>query len=484
MKKLNHFIINLIFISVVLSACSPSVKEEIRISPEHTKQGAIQTASEPVPQPTQEKTQASGEIQAKTPRLTLESTSEEIREKMLSSSFYWQTLEVEAVSENSSLNTDDSVANTRKYQIHTWIDQQNLYFRTEEMQEDVQGQSKLAVSDGSIMVNKEADSMIEGYPVIPGSTYVSRVISDISNEEAFSLLKNGEAIFPPMGSVYSGSLNTQLFSSAYAVQYPVNYEAIALETIAGRETLKVFFEYDDGWGDIEITLWIDTETGVVLKEWSDGTPNHFTSGMEITHIAYNIPLTRSLFNTEEAIPDLNLAGMQSQTIAGNTVYAGNQKVVDEQATVDVCFELPSTSDWMLTDMQVNGKENMNMMGYLIYVEPAGTRQTKGLRCDELVFPVVVDQDSIHIEIGQLFAPAREGTACNSSDKVSQALIDAGTPIEFTCEEDHGMTITEILSKPDTMTEEEAKTKVHELFVQFRYESLPGPWVFEIPLEQE
>lgn len=486
MKKLNHITIYLLFISVVMSACSSSPKEENRISPEYTKQAAVQTATESLSQPAQENTQASGEIQAETPKLTLDSTSEEIREKMLSSFLNWQTLEVKAVWESNSLNPDDSVAYTVKYEINTWIDQESLRFRTEEQQINTDVLPKLSISDGTIRVSRDAPSVVEGYPNRPPATTVYRVITGNSDEETLKLLRNGETIFSPIGEAYFGAIKSELFSSSYAVQYPGKYEGMEIEFIAGRETLKVFYGDANLWGrsNIEYTLWIDTETGVVLKVWADGTPDHFTESKEITHIVYNVPVDEKKFNTEEALPDLNLTEMESDIVDGNTIYADNLRVEDENVFLDVCYELPSDADWMAFDMMVDGKTQINPNGFLIYMEQAGTFHTNGLRCYMISFPHTLEDETLHFEIGQLFAPAREGEACTSSNLVSQALEEAGTPIEYTCVEDHGMIISEILSKPDTMTEEEAKAKVYELFAQYRNETFPGPWVFEIPLEQE
>ena len=386
---------------------------------------------------------------------------------------------------NYSLNPDDSVAYIINIQTHSWIDQPNLRFRSEAAQAGTDAPPKFAIGDGTLVVTQEGNWTIPEGPDFPIRTQVNAISDPLSTVDALASLKAGESLFPPMGTVYSGSFNSEIFPSAYVVQNPGVYLAEALETVAGRETLKVSYNDADRWGRkaIQSIFWVDTETGLVLKTLRESHEYHTKSESEITSIRYNPVVDAALFNTEDIMPDLGLETMQNRTINETTIYAGNPEVVDDQVNLRVCYELPSSADWMLFDMQVNNDAQINFQGYSFYMEPAGTRQARGMRCEVLSFPYSAKQEKIHLQIGQLYAPAREGTSCDHSDKVTQTLAENGMAIQFTCLEDYGMTTIEISENPAGMSEEEARTKVNELLYQYNNESLPGPWEFDLSVEK-
>jgi hypothetical protein len=201
-------------------------------------------------------------------------------------------------------------------------------------------------------------------------------------------------------------------------------------------------------------------------------------------ITINPIIEERLSAIEFTVPDLNIALMQSDSVDGYVIYAGNLIVEGDQVSLDVCYELPSNSQWMLHDMHVEGKVQNNIYGHGLYMDPAGTFQDTGFQCDELTFTLTLENDVLDFEVGQLYSPAREGDPCDVSDMVSQDLADANRPMEFSCVNDHGVAKTEILTWPDQLTKEEARIRVEALFEQYRVEIIPGPWVFEIPLEKK
>ena len=195
-------------------------------------------------------------------------------------------------------------------------------------------------------------------------------------------------------------------------------------------------------------------------------------------------LEERLSAIESAAPNLDITSLQSYSVNGITIYAGHLVVNGDQVKLDICFELPSNSHWLVQDMLVEGKKQNNIHGSGLYMEPAGTFEEKGYRCDEITFTHALEDDVLNFEVGQLYSSAREGDPCDVSDMVSQDLINAGTLIEFSCVENHGLAKTEILTWPDQLTKEEARIRVEALFEQYRVETLPGPWVFEILIQQE
>ena len=468
----------------LLAACSQSA---VRADAPVPTESEITLAQPTITQPALVQATATAEpapVQALTPRLTLNSSAEEIREKMLSSSFNWQTLELEANTTDSSLNPDNSVAYTVTHHVHTWIDQAALRYRNEEDQPGLEIIPELGISDGTISVIRDGETVIEGYPRIHGSTMVWPVAPSVSLDESLGLMENGEALFPPMGEVFSGHLNTQIFPSAYAVQNPGVYQPQSLETVAGRECLKVFYEDADRWGRIDdsFTLWIDTETGMILKAVTDGTPNHYTSEIEVTRIVYNPHLDERLFNTEEAMPDLNLPALQAQTVNEITMYAGDLHVDEGKLIGRFCFELPSTADWMLYDIRHNGGSAAGLEMRLLYLEQAGTLHAKGLRCDTMLFPESVPAGPLHLEIGKMQAPPREGTYCDEAAAVQMELDENESGIRFTCIEEHG-TLIQIDEKPQDMTDEEAQYTVFTMMQARNTPIIEGPWVFDLVLEE-
>ena len=486
MNKYARFMVCVVLIGVTVTGCNAIPVQET-VPAVHTKE-----ATDTINQELEDTETPAGnvperqEIQAKTPRLTLESSSEEIREKMLSSSFNWQTLEVEAITEYSSLNPDDSVAYTVYHHISTWIDQKGLRYRSEEKQPEMDIQPKLSISDGKVIINDGGETLIEGYPLITNPTMVSPVSPSITLENALDLMRSGDAIFPPMGEVYGGALGAQLFPSSYAVQNPGEYQALEMDTIAGRETLKVFYGDADRWGraNLKRTLWIDSETGVVLKSLTDGTPDHFTSSMEVIRILYNPKLADSLFEIEEAMPNLYLKSMQSKTINDITLYVGQLYVEDEKLRVQLCFDLPSTADWMIYGIHFNGIGPAGLGSDLDYFEQAGTLQEKGLCCNTLIFPETLPIGDVTLEIDQMEAPPREGEFCNNAEALQKDLDAEERGIRFTCIEAYGMTTIEINEKPQEMSEEEAQNVISTLLYQMNTPIIEGPWVFDLALQEE
>jgi hypothetical protein len=491
MKTIIKCSILVLLFTGLLSACTTIPQPELPAAPQPTEEQETQmvvlTPTEVFSSsvPAEEAEREFGVVHALTEKLTLESTSEEISEKMLSSFLNWQTLEVEADNEYSSLNPDDSVAYTIKHHVSTWIDQERLRYRSEEKQPETDILPKLIISDGKVSVNRGGETLVEGYPLISNPTTVSPVTPSVTLDNAIDLMHSGDTIFPPMGDIYGGKLGSQIFSSSYAVQYPGEYQAVAIEMIAGREMLKVFYEDADRWGrsNIKHTLWIDVETGVVLKAWSDGKPDHFTSGMEVTHIIYNPQLDDGLFTIDEAMPDLDLMSMQSKMINDINLYVGQLYVEDEKLKVQACFDLPSTADWMLYGFRFNGIGAAGLELSLNYLERAGTLQEKGLRCDTLIFPETLPIGDVHLEIDQVQALPREGTFCEMADIVQNELDAEARGIRFTCIEDYGTTI-QIDEKPQGMSEEEAQNEVFTLLHKRNTPIIEGPWVFDLALQEE
>ena len=486
MNKNSGFMVFVVLIGLTLTGCNTNpVQERVPVDNAQEVTGVINQALEDTETPVVN-TYEQQEIDAKTPRLTLESTSEEIREKMLLSHLNWQKLEVEAVSEYSSLNPDDSVAYTVQHHISTWIDQEGLRYRSEEKQPETDILPKLIISDGKVSVINGGETLIKGYPLISNPTTVSPVPSSITLDNAIDLMRSGDTIFPPMGDIYGGKLRSQLFSSSYAVQNPGEYQMIEMDTIAGRETLKVFYDDADRWGraNLKFTLWIDTETGVVLKSRTDGTPDHFTSGVEVIRILYNPQLMDGLFEIEEAMPNLDLKSMQSKTINDITLYVGQLYVEDEKLRVSLCFDLPSTADWMVYGFHFNGIGAAGLGVDLDYLEQAGTLQEKGLRCDTLIFPETLPIGNVTLEIDQIEAPPREGKFCKHAEALQKDLEAKERGIRFTCIEENGMTSIEINEKPQEMSEEDARNEVSTLLHHMNTPIIEGPWVFDLPLQEE
>ena len=173
-----------------------------------------------------------------------------------------------------------------------------------------------------------------------------------------------------------------------------------------------------------------------------------------------------------------------QTSSGIEVRADRAWRDGKQVNVDVCFTLPDTSDWSVlsANLQYPGGSVLDSGSTLLsWQEPVEGQP--GQRCDTLAFlnvPPDADLSSMTVTIDAIAAQPRTEDYCTIyMPKIQDALTERGIAITLNCVDTNGVPTMQIVSKPDTMSQEEAEQIVYS----DEFYSVKGPWTFTFNLGQ-
>lgn len=218
--------------------------------------------------------------------LSMQSTSEEIQQFMLTSATRWQTLFLDG----TVLNFDQDTNQTYSMRQQAWVDQMNFHFRV--LSGSVDGEAAVfrAGNGTTILVMDLASG--------------SSDISDMSPVSA--------QYVPPLepGTVYGNPLWGQIgeplaqlaFSSDFA-QGQGTFNPIGMETLLGRTTLVVEWTYDQAEFP-SFRAWLDQQTGIMLKkqDFGKGGGQVVLTEMTVGQIAFDVTMDSALFGTPAETP--------------------------------------------------------------------------------------------------------------------------------------------------------------------------------------
>lgn len=155
----------------------------------------------------------------------------------------------------------------------------------------------------------------------------------------------------------------------------------------------------------------------------------------------------------------------------------------KQLNADVCFSLPSDSDWSVWKASLQFAGNVvTDFGTTLLSLKAPENGQPGERCDTLNFYVPPDADLTNttITVDAIAAPPREGEYCDLYlPKIQAAFQARGVGITVECAEENGVQNMKITSIPPDMSQEQAEALVYS----DEFYSIPGPWVFTFNLAQ-
>lgn len=174
----------------------------------------------------------------------------------------------------------------------------------------------------------------------------------------------------------------------------------------------------------------------------------------------------------------------SQLSSGIEVRADRAWRDGKQVNVDVCFTLLDGSDWSIWGASL-GYADQAVFDFgstmLSLQEPVEGQA--GIRCDTLSFqnvPPDADLSSVTVTIDAIAAPPRAEDYCEIyMPKIQQTLNERGVAIALNCADVDGVQTMQIVSKPDTMSQEEAEQMVYS----DEYYTVKGPWSFTFNLGQ-
>jgi hypothetical protein len=174
----------------------------------------------------------------------------------------------------------------------------------------------------------------------------------------------------------------------------------------------------------------------------------------------------------------------SQLTSGIEVRADKAWRDGKQVNANVCFTLPDTSDWSVwgATLQYAGATTTDFSSTMLSLQEPVEGQS-GQRCDTLSFiniPPDADLTTVTVTIDAIAAPPRSEDYCSIYlPKIQQALNDRAIAIVLGCVDAGGVQVMQILSKPDTMSQEEAEQIVYS----DEFYTVKGPWSFTFNLGQ-
>ena len=174
----------------------------------------------------------------------------------------------------------------------------------------------------------------------------------------------------------------------------------------------------------------------------------------------------------------------AQTSSGIEVRADRAWRDGKQVNVDVCFTLLDASDWSVwsASLQYPDASVFDFGSTLLSLQEPVEGQS-GLRCDTLSFfnvPPDADLSSTTVTIDSIAAQPRAEDYCNIyMPKIQETLSERGIAIALTCTDLNGVQTMQIVSKPDTMSQEEAE----QLVYSDEFYTVKGPWSFTFNLGQ-
>jgi len=156
----------------------------------------------------------------------------------------------------------------------------------------------------------------------------------------------------------------------------------------------------------------------------------------------------------------------------------------KEVHAEVCYTLLDTSDWSIwgASLQYVDGSVIDFGATMLSLQDAVEGQS-GVRCDDLSFfniPPDADLTNAIVTIEALAAPPRAEEYCSIyMPKIQQTLNERGTAIQLACVDSGGVQTMQIVSKPDTMSQEEAEQIVYS----DEFYSVKGPWSFAFNLGQ-
>jgi hypothetical protein len=157
----------------------------------------------------------------------------------------------------------------------------------------------------------------------------------------------------------------------------------------------------------------------------------------------------------------------------------------KQVNVDVCYTLLDNSDWFINSasLQYAGQAIADFGDTMLSLQEPANGQP-GKRCDTLSFvnvPPDADLSNVAVTIDAIGAAPRPEDYCTIlMPKIQQALTERGVAITLGCSPDaNGTQSMQIMSKPDTMSQEEAE----KIVFSDEFYTMKGPWSFTFNLGQ-
>jgi len=210
----------------------------------------------------------------------------------------------------------------------------------------------------------------------------------------------------------------------------------------------------------------------------------FLSACNLNAMPQEVPVGPTAY-IDPSYPTMESEAITSlQTTSGIDVRADRAWRDGKQVNVDVCYTLLDASDWSIwsATLQYPNGSVIDFGTTLLSIQEPVEGQS-GQRCDTVSFlniPPDADLSSVIVTVDAIAAQPRAEDYCTIyMPKIQQALDERGVGITLDCPVVEGQETMQIISKPDTMSKEEAEQIVYS----DEFYTVRGPWSFTFNLGQ-
>jgi WD40 repeat protein len=280
MKKVVYILIGL---ATFLSGCG-TLEISFDVTPASAAGASVTATPEPETKPTS---------------LSFTSTSTEIQVAMLESATKWITVWMDGVV--TWYDPTDSGQPPQTFHEQVWIDHSTGRFRILQGSGEAMAET-FKVSDGLTILEMDLTTGQSRSRPLPESARESHYVPPLEPDASYPN--------PLWGQI--GTPLSELIFSADRAQNQGTFKPVAIEKIAGKQTLAVEWTYTDNQQP-SFRAWLDVETAVILKlqEFGKGSGDKLQSERVVNQVVYDASMSDNLF-------DLQFSEMPSfSDISGN-----------------------------------------------------------------------------------------------------------------------------------------------------------------------
>lgn len=269
--------------------------------------------------------------------LKLDSTAGQIQRALRESASKWTTLQMDG---SIAWYLPDGSTQVSKEQV--WLDPLKSRFKAEVTGVTDLNQNILKLIDGKNVYDVNLGAGQAQIFSFPDSARVGQYVPP---------LVDGESYPNPIWGQIGTPLSLLAFASDFS-QSKGTFKPVVIETIAGRETLVTEWTYIDH-SAFSLKLWIDTQTGILLKlqEYSKDGSGKLEGERVIEHITFDVTFDDALFT----LPDqITLDASQNAEAGSMPVGTESASQSNEEAGELFFFLQPRTAGQSIQLARVSG----------------------------------------------------------------------------------------------------------------------------------
>ena len=273
------------------------------------------------------------------PKLSINSTSEQIQLAMLESATRWKSIWMDGTVTNFAMPKTDSQTTTTREQV--WIDLTTNRFRVLSGEANGYAQQFLTSDGFTILKMDLVSGKSESYSM-PDFARVGQFVPT---------LQPGTATPQPLWGQIGTPLSQLAFTSDFA-QNEGTFKPISTEFIADRETLIVDWTYIQSnlpsW-----RMWLDTSTAVIVKmqSFDKGGGDSIRSEVVLNQVSFDDVFADSLFGMPGSLPQFSdLNGQPLEAVGTGANAPGGRDALGEL----YFFEVPAPSSQTIELVRMSG----------------------------------------------------------------------------------------------------------------------------------